>query len=78
MAEPHEAGAPVGELLELLTEYVETVDLRRLDIANNTMAATVYLDCKNADKLVAVQKALEAKYPNASVTFVEQSGMPGV
>ncbi len=78
MAEPHDDGAPLGELLELLTEYVETVDLRRLDIANNTMAATVYLDCKNADKLVAVQKALEAKYPNASVTFVEQSGMPGV
>lgn len=64
-------------LVDVLTEYVANLDLRRCDLTGPCLQATFYIDCKDTDTLVSLQDALRKHFPGASVTFVEQSGIPG-
>ena len=65
------------QILDLLTPHVSNVELRRFDIDGTTLEGTFYLDCKEVDSLIAVQAEISNAFPDASVTFVEQSGVPG-
>lgn len=66
------------ETLAILTDKVPSVDMRRFDLQDGNFAGTFYLDCKNVDEVTAVQRSLETRFPDAAVTFVEQSSTPGV
>jgi hypothetical protein len=77
---PANGSSPVAlrSALDVLREHVPHVDLRRYDVLDGRFAGTFYLDCKSVDDLAKVQESLSAEFPEASVTFVEQSSMPGV
>lgn len=67
----------ITDLLDLLTEHVATIDLRRYDVHESSIQATFYLDIGGVSRLAAIENSLREKYPNATFTFVEQSGLPG-
>jgi hypothetical protein len=65
------------KILGLITPHASTVELRRFDIDGTTLEGTFYLDCKEVDSLMKVQAGISEEFPDATVTFVEQSGVPG-
>jgi len=65
------------EILEALTQHVSSVELRRFDTDSEAVHGTFYINCKDVDSLIAVQTELARRFPQASVTFVEQSSIPG-
>lgn len=65
------------EIIALLQPCVRSLELRRFDIAADGVEGTFYIDCKEVDELMRLQERLSERYPDASVTFVEQSGVPG-
>jgi uncharacterized membrane protein YhiD involved in acid resistance len=66
------------EIIEVLLACVPSVDMRRFDVEKGALQATFYLECKDSATLVAVQKELTQRYPESTISFVEQSAMPGV
>jgi ABC-type multidrug transport system fused ATPase/permease subunit len=77
LGEVADAGKTVQELLAVLTEHTTAVDLRRYDAHDGRLQGTFYLDVADVDQLVGSQQALQARFPGASVTVVEQSTQPG-
>lgn len=75
--EPEREGQ-LRDILDELLKHVPAVDLRRFDVRDGELQATFFLDCKDAQTLLVMQEELTKRYPTASMTFVEQSGMPGV
>jgi hypothetical protein len=65
------------EVLGVLQAHTSRVDLRRYDVQAGSFAGTFYVDCDNADQLNAVQEAVQCSYPTASVTFIDQTALPG-
>lgn len=61
------------DLLRLLKEKVEQVDLRRFDVHPDHVGATFYIDCEQEQALLAVEGAVRERYPQATLTFVDQS-----
>ena len=64
-------------LLDLVAAQTDAAELRRFDSGEGSLAATFYVDCKDEERLLALQEALNAQYPQAQVSFVEQSRTPG-
>ncbi len=78
LAQGAEKDGVLKDLLAALTAHVPIVEMRRFDVQGSALQATFYMDCRDTDRLVAVQEELRRRFPDASVTFVEQSGVPGV
>ena len=66
------------DVLGILSEHISRADLRRYDVQGGNFAGTFYVACEGVDELGAVQEALQTQFPQASLTFVDQSSMPGV
>lgn len=66
------------ELVDTLHKHVPSADMRRVDLTDGVMEATFYLDCKGPATLTALHDELIRRYPEASITFVEQSALPEV
>lgn len=65
------------EIIAILTPHAQSVELRRFDVDSGRLEGTFYLDCREIDDLMDAQEQLGRRFPEASVTFVEQSGVPG-
>jgi len=74
---PDGGGVTLEELLDPVARHAKDVDLRRLDIDGGTLHATFWLDCEDSSKLSALRGEIGRRFPGASVSFVEHSGMPG-
>jgi len=66
------------QVLAALTRHVPRVDMRRFDVQGGSLQATFYLECRDSERLTAIQEELRREFPDASLTFVEQTGIPGV
>ncbi len=66
------------DVLQVLEQHTSRVDLRRYDVQEGHFSGTFFVDCDDAEQLNAVQEAVQVSFPSASVTFVDQSTMPGV
>jgi hypothetical protein len=75
---PQRKDTLLKDVLAALQPHVGSIELRRFDVDRGTVHGTFYLNCKNVEALMAVQAELSKSFPEASVTFVEQSNMPGV
>ena len=70
--------ALLKDVLGVLNEHISRADLRRYDVQGDNFAGSFYLACGGLDELGAVQQAIQTQFPQASLTFVDQSSMPGV
>jgi hypothetical protein len=65
------------ELIELLGRHAAAVDMRRCDLDGKSLATTFHVECRDMDQLVGAQSEIRQKFPDSTVSFVEQSDMPG-
>ena len=65
------------QLNQLLLSEFRELDLRRLDHNHNVLQATYYLYIRDESALIRVMDKLRSKYPNSSVSLVEQNNLLG-
>jgi uncharacterized membrane protein YhiD involved in acid resistance len=68
-----ETAPTLEDLLQLLKPKVDQIDLRRFDVHPDHLGATFFIDCQQEDALLAVETAVTERYPEATVTFIDQS-----
>jgi uncharacterized membrane protein YhiD involved in acid resistance len=64
-------------VVDLLSQQVAHVDLRRVDFVDGRLHATLYIECSSVERLLRIQKDLRGNFPSAVLTFVDQSSIPG-
>ena len=69
-------GSELEEAMQLIRQHAERVDLRRVDVQEQGIQASMFLSLDHLDSLVEVQKDLQRRYPKSDLTFVEQSALP--
>jgi hypothetical protein len=60
----------------ILQEHVLVSDMRRLDVRDDELQATYYIDCQDSDKLGNLVEGLKLAMPGVGISFVEQKGIP--
>jgi uncharacterized membrane protein YhiD involved in acid resistance len=63
---------------DLLAPHVESADLRRLDLGDGVVQATLYIKCRNDEDLVQAIESLKGGLPSSTtVTFIDQDSSSG-
>ena len=65
------------EINGYVASQVYSSSLRRLDVRNGMMQATYFVDCGERDKAITLMEDLSGMLPDASISFVEQTSIPG-
>ena len=71
-----DANETLPKLHSLISGFVTAVDMRRFDVRDGRLTATFFLECPDTKVLMAIQQKLAEQYPQAAITFVEQSTVP--
>jgi uncharacterized membrane protein YhiD involved in acid resistance len=66
-----------GRINAILTEHVETADLRRLDRSTNGLQATYLVQCPDDQTLSNLMDSLRRGLPDSEFSFVEQDNTLG-
>jgi len=62
----------------VISGHVTSSDLRRFDDRGNMLEATYLLDVPSTEALTQLSDALRGDFPDIGITFLDQSGMPGI
>jgi len=65
--------AVFDSLVEELAQHISEADLRRVDMHGSTLEATFYVAAKDEGAVADLLGSIRQRYPQASVTFVEQT-----
>ncbi|MHC4873324.1 MAG: DUF4956 domain-containing protein [Planctomycetota bacterium] len=68
---------PGEELIKMLQEKSVQADIRRLDCSKDETNIALQMACKDTSELFSVKKMVTEKFPDAAVSYIEQSGLPG-
>jgi len=58
--------------LYLLKEFANMIDIRRVDLRENILQATYYVDFDSNETLINAMEKLNKTIPNVSLTFIDQ------
>jgi len=72
------AKSQVDVLNEVISRHVSSSDLRRFDERGNVLEATYLLDVSDTESLTRLSDDLRVTFPDVGITFLDQSGMPGI
>ena len=61
---------------EVIEKHVLVSDLRRMDVRDNSIEATYFIDIKNPKNLSALVGDLKSSFSGIGVTFIDQNQMP--
>ncbi|MBT8423326.1 MAG: DUF4956 domain-containing protein [Gammaproteobacteria bacterium] len=74
-----EAGkSQLDALNAVISNHVTSSDLRRFDERGDTLDATYLLDVPSTQALTELSNSLRSDFPDIGITFLDQSGMPGI
>ncbi len=73
-----DGGGRTNKLTELVSKHVRSTDIRRLDERADGIDVTYLIDIASTNSLSELSDALREQYPDASLTFLDQNGMPGI
>jgi len=62
----------VDAITGLLTPHVRAADLRRLDVQDEFLTATFFLDCESDEQALAAVESLRKGLPGSNVSFIDQ------
>ena len=65
-------------LNEIIGRHVSSSDLRRFDERGSALDATYLLDIASTKALTDLSEDLRKDFPDIGITFLDQSGMPGI
>jgi len=63
---------------QVLGNHVLVSDLRRMDVRDEGVEATYFIDVENPDNLSILVDNLQKSFPGIGVTFIDQNQMPSV
>ncbi len=72
-----DSGAALNELIQVLGRHAAAVDMRRFDAGGQGMTGTFHVQCKDARQVVNIHDDIHKRFPQSTISFVEQSDMPG-
>jgi hypothetical protein len=68
----------LDDLNKVIGQHVSSSDLRRFDERSSGLDATYLLDIASTASLAPLSNALRARFPDVTITFLDQNGMPGI
>jgi hypothetical protein len=68
----------LDDLNAVIGQHVTSSDLRRFDERGSGLDATYLLDISSTGNLTPLSNALRARFPDVTITFLDQNGMPGI
>ena len=68
----------LDNLSDVIGQHVTSSDLRRFDERSNGLDATYLLDILSTGSLTPLSNELRARFPDVTITFLDQNGMPGI
>ena len=75
---PNEAEGFLKQFNQLIGKHVLVLDLRRLDVRDQGLEATYFIDVKNPDDLSSLVDDLQKSFSGIGVTFIDQNQMPSI
>jgi len=72
------AATPIDDLNAVISQHVRSCDLRRFDDRSQSLEATYLLDVDSTQDLSRLSAALKGAFPEITITFLDQNGMPGI
>ena len=63
---------------QVLGNHVLVSDLRRMDVRDEGVEATYFIDVENPDNLSILVDNLQKSFPGIGVTFIDQNQMPSI
>lgn len=63
---------------QVISGHVMASDLRRMDVRNNSVEATFFIDIEDPDKLSDMADDLNSTFSGIGITFIDQNQMPTV
>jgi len=66
----------LNQLNQVIGKHVLLSDLRRMDVRDNSIEATYFIDIKNPENLSALVDDLKSSFSGIGVTFIDQNQMP--
>jgi hypothetical protein len=75
------SGSPNDHLLRKINGYVVSQapgsSLRRVDVREGVLQTTYFVDCTGHEEVINLMAGLTVLAPDASISFIEQGGLPG-
>ena len=68
----------LDDLNAVIGKHVSSSDLRRFDERSSGLDATYLLDITSTASLAPLSNDLRARFPDVTITFLDQNGMPGI
>ena len=66
------------QLNQVIGKHVLVSDLRRMDVREEGLEATYFIDVENPDNLSKLVENLQKIFPGIGVTFIDQNRMPSI
>ncbi|AFY71572.1 hypothetical protein Pse7367_3332 [Thalassoporum mexicanum PCC 7367] len=74
----HSTNQTLAQIHEILSLHTYLADMRRLDASEDYLQATYYINCRDSKVLIALIDNLQQTLPQATISCVEQRGIPEV
>lgn len=65
------------ELNGFVARQAPNSSLRRLDVRDGIVQATYFINCDQDERVIGLMEGLSGLLPQASISFIEQGGIPG-
>jgi uncharacterized membrane protein YhiD involved in acid resistance len=75
---PDETQGFLTRFNQVLGNHVLVSDLRRMDVREESLEATYFIDVENPDDLSPLVDDLQKSFSGIGVTFIDQNQMPGI
>ena len=62
----------------LISEWVSSIELKRLDITQHESQIIYFVNIDNQENVFKLTSSITEKYPGINLTFIDQSRVPGV
>jgi uncharacterized membrane protein YhiD involved in acid resistance len=76
-ADPESADL-VQRLTSIIGKHAASTDLRRFDVRDGSVEATLFIDLPSSQKLMDLSAELQQAFPEIGMSFIDQSKMPSI
>lgn len=67
-----------NKIIDILDAHCSVIEIRRLDSNADSYNMTFLIEMTSVDKIFEITNLIEKEHPSATVTFIDQSRIPGV
>jgi hypothetical protein len=76
--EDPDSGDLVHRLTSVIGRHASSTDLRRFDVRDGSVEATLFIDLPSSEQLTRLTAELRETFPHIGMSFIDQSKMPSI